>query len=477
MFNIRFLPFLLYSYIAAELLAPFFASFLILYSIFFLVRLTPMLEIVLELGIGFTDFIRLSAYIFPYMLLYVIPMASMTGVIIGFTRMTNENEILAFKSCGINLKQVLPPVIIIALTISVVTGFFSVRLIPAGETSVKQLMFQLAKKKIDKGIKEREFSEALGELVVYVDSIDPNGNWQGVYVSDMRNRQQPVITTSATGNMEAQLNKMQVTIILNDGAMHYSTVKDNQVIKFDRYQLQVPLTSLGKVKGRDITHVGRGAMSQQELLQAAQHYGPKTKKGITYLTEYHHRYVLPVGCFLLSLLGLPLGLQAGPGRKAAGIPLGLGFFVLYYVAFTSFRVMCEDQVLPVVAGMWMPNVIFLFITIFVFRRVEKELPILPEKIQNFFTDLYDSIIVPCKKFIAVNSGKIFFLKKIEKDKERLKDTFIIRANAHSRIFHFPECKNYSNKDCGMEFNNVQVAQQAGFEPCRFCKTLLNKHDQ
>ena len=32
------LPFLLYSYVAAELLAPFFASFVILYGIFFLVQ-------------------------------------------------------------------------------------------------------------------------------------------------------------------------------------------------------------------------------------------------------------------------------------------------------------------------------------------------------------------------------------------------------------------------------------------------------
>ena len=40
-------PFLLYSYIANELLAPFFASFLILYCVFFLIRLMPLLDIVL----------------------------------------------------------------------------------------------------------------------------------------------------------------------------------------------------------------------------------------------------------------------------------------------------------------------------------------------------------------------------------------------------------------------------------------------
>ncbi|MCW5210283.1 LptF/LptG family permease, partial [Desulfobulbus sp. N3] len=64
----------------------------------FLIRLIPLLEIVLELGINLPDFIRLFSYIFPHMLLYVIPMASMAGVIIGFTRLTNEREILALKA-------------------------------------------------------------------------------------------------------------------------------------------------------------------------------------------------------------------------------------------------------------------------------------------------------------------------------------------------------------------------------------------
>lgn len=50
-------PFLLYSYIAAELLAPFFASFVLLYGIFFLVQLIPLLDVVLVLRIGIADFI------------------------------------------------------------------------------------------------------------------------------------------------------------------------------------------------------------------------------------------------------------------------------------------------------------------------------------------------------------------------------------------------------------------------------------
>ena len=67
------LPLLLYSYIANEILAPFFASFIILYSIFFLIRLVPLLDIVLDLKIGLANFIRMFFYIFPHMLIFVFP--------------------------------------------------------------------------------------------------------------------------------------------------------------------------------------------------------------------------------------------------------------------------------------------------------------------------------------------------------------------------------------------------------------------
>ncbi|HSO10097.1 MAG TPA: LPS export ABC transporter permease LptF, partial [Desulfoprunum sp.] len=56
------LPFLLYSYLATEMLAPFFASFLIMNCVFFLVKLIPFLNFVLDLKIGFTDFVRLFSY-------------------------------------------------------------------------------------------------------------------------------------------------------------------------------------------------------------------------------------------------------------------------------------------------------------------------------------------------------------------------------------------------------------------------------
>lgn len=476
----RWPPFLLYSYIANELLAPFFASFLILYCVFFLVRLIPLLEIVLSLRIGIADFVRLFAYIFPHMLLYIIPMASMAGVIVGFTRLTNDREILALKACGVSLKQMLPPVLLIAAVIACLTGLFSARLIPAGALGVKQLMFQLAKEKIDKGLKAKEFTEALGDIVVYVDEIDEQQRWHGVYVSDMRGRTQPLITVAKSGHMEAEMERMLVTVVLNDGTLHNNEGTDNQVIRFGQYQLQISLRPPTQIGKEDVTGQYRGAMSQEQLLTAAAKAPPNSKEEKIFLSEYHHRIILPVGCFILSLIGLPLGLQASPGRRAVGIPLGLAVFVGYYITLTTSRALSEGGILPLVLGMWLPNILFFLLAVYLFRRVHQERPLVPDRVQLIVQKFYDRLLkATCQYLVRLIRNVLSRRRPLAPPsvKEETDDAPLpIHANASTSIFHLPECEHYHCPDCRIHFKNVQTAKEAGFAPCEFCATLVDKEE-
>ena len=471
-------PFLLYSYIAAEMLAPFFASFVILYGIFFLMQLIPLLEVVLALRIGLADFIRISSYLLPRMLLYIIPMASMAGVIIGLSRLAYDREILAFKSCGVSLRQMLPPILLVSAVIAMVTGFFSVRLIPLGEQGMKQLMFQLAKEKIDKGLKEKEFTEALGDLVVYVDEIDENQEWRGVYVSDMRGRMQPLITMAKSGRLTSDVERMQVVVVLEDGTLRNVDDQDNQVLHFKRYQLQIPLRPPG---GEDLGKLSRGSMTQAQLSAAAREVGRRSKDGLGYRSEYHHRLTMPMGCFILSMIGLPLALQAGPGRRAVGIPLGLAVFVGYYITFTVTKVLSEEGKLPLVFGMWLPNILFLAFAMYFLYRVDQERSLLPERVHTLLLVRYDRFVRPFLHRVKTKaSGLVFRLlgRRVSGlGGMSAAEGLLIHANVHTRTFHFPECAQYNSPQCRIEFKDVRVARDAGFRPCGFCATLMEHQDR
>jgi len=476
------IPILLNSYLVTEMLAPFFASFLIMNSVFFLVKLVPLLNIVLELGIGLQDFIRLFAYIFPNIFLYSLPMSAMMGVIIGFTRLTSDTEILALKSCGTSLYQTVPSVFVVSTIIALLTGYFSINLIPASEIAMKQLMFRLAKEKIDHGIQEQQFTEALGDLVVYVESADDKTKeLKNVWVSDMRGQEIPIITMATTGKMTSDVKNMMVTIILYNGSLHQSGIEDAQIVDFDRYRINIPLQPPSLIDGKNVNTLSSKMMTMAQLQKRASELGRDTKSGRKMLIHYEKRLVLPVGCLILSLLGLPFGLLGGPGKRAIGVPVGLFFFMLYYVMFSLSQAAAENGVMPVEIVMWIPNGIFLVMTLYCLHKMTHEQPLVPDFVTNRITLINNRFLFPLFKKLHLLAGhsktKVKTVKPIiRKVAPKFLQAGIIRANAYSRVYHFPECEFYTCKYCTMAFKNTKIAAQAGFQPCKFCKSLKEKYE-
>jgi lipopolysaccharide export system permease protein len=367
------MPLLLYIYLATELLAPFVAALLVLNAILFLGRLLPLLEGLFSFGIGVADFVRLWAYMSPQLLLFSIPMASMLAVIICFTRLSSDNEIIALKAAGISLYKMLPPVIFFAIATSLLTGLASVYLIPHGTLASKQLLFQLAREKIDKGVRERQFSEGLADVVLYTDRIDQEtGLWHGVYISDRRDPRTPVTVIASEGRIQSHPAEMRVTLDLNDGSMHRAIDDLTQTIKFSSYELNLPVQAPDPEAGDPAGRLDKRSMSPGELLRHAERLGADTPRGVILLIEFHNRLVLPAGCFILSMLGLPLALSSRPGRRPMGLPVGLSIFIIYYVAITAAKSFSESIALPVGPTMWLPNLFFALLAIYLLRRAARE---------------------------------------------------------------------------------------------------------
>ncbi len=467
------IPFLLYSYLATEMLAPFFASFIIMNCVFFLVKLIPFLNFVLELNINFPDFVRLFSYLFPNIFLYSIPMSAMMGVTIGFARLSSDSEILAFKASGISMYQILPPVIIVATLIAAMTSFVSIKLIPVSAVSIKQLSYQLLKEKISKGIKDHVFTEVLGDVVVYVDKIDKtSGEWSDVWVSDMRGVDNPVVTMASTGKMTSSQQNMMVSIVLRNGSLHIPGIDNAHIVQFDKYQINIPL----RLPSTKHSHLKSTDLPMPELIKEAEKLDGNIEQKRNLLIEFHKRLVLPVGCLMISLIGLPLGLQARPGKKAIGIQAGLAIFILYYILFTFGKALAEKAVLPVWLAMWTPNTLFFMLTIFWIYRVANEKTLIPMRISIYFQKIMFAVIDPIKTIYRTVALRFKTESKRplvnKSDGELLNTEFKVRAHTKNMEFHVPACQYYNRANYNLEFKSIHVARHAGFKPCIICKDLI-----
>ncbi len=364
------MPLLLPSYLLSQILAPFYASLLILSGVLFLGNLLPTLEVIITYDINLVDFLRLSVYLLPQLLLFAVPMAGLMGSILGFTRLATDREIMVLKASGIGLGRMLPPVLVFAAGSALLAALFSLTLIPAGSKALEQLFVRLAREKIDSGLQAQHFSESLGKVVLYADRIDKqNQRWHGVYVSDLRDDQVPITVIAKTGTIGTGETGATLELSLEDGSMHRTAGDTDQTFLFQRYHLSVPIAIPEAKTG---IKVGKSAMTRPELLARAESLGTDTRNGADFLREYHKRLVLPVSCFLFCILGFPLGLLAGPGRRAAGIPAGIAAFLLYYVLLTGAEAMSDNLVLPVAAAMWAPNLCLALLTGFLFRAAARE---------------------------------------------------------------------------------------------------------
>jgi len=384
------MPRLLYTYLVNQVLAPFYASLVILTSILFLGKLIPILNIILDYNIKLPDFIRLYAYFTPQLLLFALPMSSMMGVTLGTTHINNDNELMALKASGISLYKMLPPVVVFALSTAILTGFFSIYLIPTGNRAKVELAFQLATERIERTLHEKRFSEGLGDIVLYADRVDQQTRTlKGVYITDMRDHKHPVTILSETGRISTNAQTGALSIGLNRGTLHRGNADMLQTINFDSYDLNLALET---PRTNPLAKVGRSTMMQSELLAEADRLGKNSTGAAAYLNEYHERLALPVSCFILTILGFPLGFLSGSRHRTIGIPLGLFIFILYYVLLTAAKTLSESLTMPAAFAMWLPNVLFLLLTIFFVQIVAREGHVIfMERFYDFFHTIFNKL--------------------------------------------------------------------------------------
>ena len=136
--------------------------------------------------------------------------------------------------------------------------------------------------------------------------------------------------------------------------MHRNNIDTFQTIDFTRYEMNLPLET---PQTNPLAKVGRSTMSQGELRTEAKRLG-NNSHGASFLNEYHKRLALPVGCFILTILGFPLGFLSGSRHKTIGISLGLTTFILYYVFLTAAKTISESLIMPAAIAMWLPNLYY-----------------------------------------------------------------------------------------------------------------------
>ena len=363
------------KYLLKEILTPFGITLTVFTLIFILGNLMQLIEMIVQKGVGVFNIVRLLGYTLPFLMVYIIPMSFFVSILLGFLRLASDNEVTALKGSGLSFFQLLPPVLILSLSGTILTGFAAMVAQPWGERSLKNLLFQVAVVQAKVNLKERVFYNEFKELVFYIQKVHGDGLLEDVFIYDQREKDLPQTIVAKRGWLIPNPKERSLNLRLEDGHIYNVSLnsKSAQTVFFKSYDLFLPLEEI--VSNQEKREKSETEMYLPELKERIRQTSPSEKKYYNYQIEYYKKFSLPFACLVLGLIAFPLGLQSRMAGRPWAVVLGGTVFFIYYLFLSLAFSLGERGTLPPIIGLWLPNIIVGLVGIYLFRLayLEKEL--------------------------------------------------------------------------------------------------------
>ena len=369
------MPAIIYRYLLLEILTPFGASLLAFTTIVFLGRMMRVTQMIVVKGVGLMEVLKSCVYLFPYLLVFTLPMAATVGILLALMRLSVDHEVIALKTSGMSYLQLLPPILAFSLACAVLTLFFTAYGAPWGQKATKELMMEVVKRRADLGIQEQVFNTDFQDLMLFVNRVPaPPGHLEGIFIYDSRDKDNPHTVFAKKGQLSFDPSQKTLMLHLAEGRVIRwgEGLSRWQTVEFKNYQLPLELFTF-RLKDK----VSEDEMYLGELWRRVARETPGTEGHIRLAVELQRRLALPCGAILLCLIAMPLGMSAGHNGRTWGLILGLAVFLVYYVVFTaSWRLAFSARLNPHLAP-WMANFLFSGVAVYLWGRMVRELPLLP----------------------------------------------------------------------------------------------------
>jgi lipopolysaccharide export system permease protein len=309
------------------------------------------------------------------------------AILLGFGRLSSDNEVTAFKASGISLYQLYVPVAVFSVAAYLVCAFLVFYGLPWGNQGFRDTLFQLAQSKANIEIKERVFNDAFDGLVVYVDTVPIRGEkLQGILIYDEREKGKYNTIFAQEGYVANNPKTQEVMLKLVKGDIHRFEPNNNlyQKIQFESYDLKLELATAFRAIAKKLKDK---EMSIDEIKAKIATMKQRGQDTTSEEMELQKRYAIPFTCLIFGLIGVPLGIQPRRSGRSNGFVFSILIILAYYISLTAAQIFVAHRTLsPVVAG-WIPNFLFGSFGVYLLVKAGRESPFKPLVWFNVAVDL------------------------------------------------------------------------------------------
>ncbi|WP_250657634.1 LPS export ABC transporter permease LptF [Alkalimarinus coralli] len=236
--------FIIFRYLAKQLLTSMFAVSGILLLIFMSGRFIKYLSQAASGGISADVLFTLMGYRMPGFLELILPLGLFIGILLAYGRMYLESEMTVLFACGMSERRLVMLTMGTSLIVMFLVGAMSLIISPWGMQNVEQIFRDQSKLTEFEMLAPGRF-QALksGQRVTYTEALsDDKKELQGVFISEKTtDGKSLVLTTAETGTQYVDPNTGSRFLVLHDGKRFQGMPGELEfnVIEFESYGLKI----------------------------------------------------------------------------------------------------------------------------------------------------------------------------------------------------------------------------------------------
>jgi lipopolysaccharide export system permease protein len=252
-----------------------------------------------------------------------------------------------------------------ALLVFVLTTWLAQWGQPWSSINLKKVALNLLRDQLVLALERGSFAEPIPKMTIYVSEKGDEASG-GIFISDERNAEDPRIIVARGYHVLIDNSTDQVALRLRDGVIHSrpDEFDQYQLASFSNYDLKLSLAQSGYAANEE-------RPSYEQLIDRLKQ-SPRDPWALRRLTEYYKDMAFPTASLILCMLGVPVGIVSKRSGRIGGFAVGVFVIVAYYVMNMACEFLVTAAVIPPFAGAWLPNSVFLIITLLWFSRMSKQ---------------------------------------------------------------------------------------------------------
>ncbi len=303
----------------------------------------------------------------PFILSQILPLATLTAVVLTLGGLGRTNEVTAMRACGISLWKIVQPFMALALVLSFSLLLLNEYVVPWNARQLNNLLEVKLKGKQQMQLTHQEIWYRQGDRIINIALATPqNKLLQGVTIFSFNDQQQLI--------KREDIHQAKFTDglwIADKLVTRIFTPKTGDLINTDNLTNQ----PLGLKRGPD-DFTGRKELNNElgfrKLSELATKLEQEGYDATHQRVDMHGRIAAPFTCLIMGFLGVPFALQRGRNSNIAlGIGLSLGIGITYFIIQSLVTAFGYSNALPPILAAWAANGIFLMLGVWLLLNVKE----------------------------------------------------------------------------------------------------------